>query len=293
MRLVSFLAGNRPGFGVLDGDRIVDLGAAGDRYRERGLAAPTSMLELLRLGPEGLDVATATVADGPVRTLGDVVLRAPIPHPDQIVAIGRNYVRPGRDRSDAPGSPRIFPKWSSTVIGPGEAIVRPAATRKLDWEVELAVVIGRTARRVARKDALAYVAGYTIINDVSARDIQNQQPEQLAMAKNFRTFTPMGAAIVTADEVPDPGALDIRCWVNGELMQDSNTRHLIFDVPELVSRLSHVLDLHPGDLISTGTPPGTGNGRTPPRYLGPGDVVRMQLGDLVELVNPVVDEAVA
>lgn len=304
MKLASFEADGARRFGVCHQQSIVDLtaAAAADRFMQRRLPVPGSLRQFLALGAPALQVAqqlTAAVRPGEppdpllIRPGNSVRLTAPVPDPAQIIAIGRNYLRPGRGRSDAPTSPRLFPKWPSTIIGSGQPIIRPAMTRKLDWEVELAVVIGRRAHKVSRADALDYVAGYTIVNDVSARDIQGQQPEQLAMAKNFRSFTPMGAVLVTAEEVPDPGALPIRCWVNDELMQDSSTSNLIFDVPELISTLSAILDLGPGDIISTGTPPGTGNGRTPPRYLQPGDQVRMQLGDLCELQNPVIDDTPA
>ena len=265
------------------------------------LAVPRTLQGLIAAGRTGLDAAREAVrrvdeADDPVSTArlprSEVRLLAPLPAPTQILAIGRNY----RDHASEaaaklPAMPRIFPKFASTVIGDNQPILRPQATQQLDWEVELGVVIGRPATRVAESDALAYVAGYTLINDVSARDIQFSTPEQLTLAKNYRTFTPMGPCIVTTDEVPDPGDIPLKLWVNDELMQDSSTKYLIFSVPYLVSFASHVLDLGPGDVISTGTPSGVGHFRTPPRYLVGGDVVKMRLGDICSLTNPVRDDA--
>lgn len=296
MRLVSFEQDGRASYGCLDGERVLDFNSApiASALSSKLGSKPTTMVELIKLDPEfaaAKEVVRAASRSQGVLTLPDCKLLAPIPVPLQIFAIGRNYsdhlLEAGADK---PARPRIFPKYASTVIGPNEPITKPAMTNQLDWEVELAVVIGKTADRVSRGQALEYVAGYTLINDVSARDIQFSKPEQLALAKNFRTFCPMGSWIVTKDEAPDPGKLDIRLTVNGAEKQHSNTSKLIFSVQELVEFLSLVTTLYPGDLISTGTPEGVGVFRDPPEALKAGDVVKLELGDICELTNPVVDD---
>lgn len=306
MRLASFRSLQREGFGCLVGDQLLALseGPASAALVSAGRldAVPVTLIDLLRAGDAALRAASAIVrsvdADPTahpdwLRPMSDVTLTAPIV-PATIIAVGRNY----RDHThegamELPDRPRIFPKWPGTVIGPEEPIRKPSMTNQLDWEVELAVIIGRRASFVDSASALEYVAGYTIVNDVSARDIQLSVPEQLTLAKNFRSFTPMGAWIVTTDEIPDPGNVEIRSWVNGDLMQQGSTRDLIFNIPYLVSFLSRVLDLEVGDVVSTGTPAGVGLFRSPPRFLMAGDRVRMELGDgLCVLENIVVDENV-
>jgi acylpyruvate hydrolase len=309
VRLASFEFATDVRFGCVVGDQVLDLldpavapavgsWSADPGYQGRN-GLPADLRQFLAGGEraaDGLRSLAAAAASGgqastALRPLSEVRLAAPLPSASKIIAVGRNYRDHAEEAAiDLPDVPRIFPKWPSTVIGPGDAIIKPAATSLLDWEVEMAVVIGRRAHRVSPDDALSYVAGYTIVNDVSARDIQFSKPEQLALAKNYRTFTPMGPWVVTPDEFGDPGNAGIRAWVNDEIMQDSNTRHLIFDVPYLVSFLSSVLDLEAGDIISTGTPAGVGAFRNPPVSLQAGDRVRMTLGGVCELENPVVDE---
>ena len=255
------------------------------------------MEDLAHAGPEGLATCERlfeqAVDQSDLRySLDSVELGPPLRYPSQIVAIGRNYAdHTSEARAALPELPRLFAKWPSTVVGPGADILKPSRTAQLDWEVELAVVMGRHTRAVPPAEALNAVFGYTILNDVSARDIQFSKPEQLTLAKNFRTFTPLGGSLVTADEVPDPGSVTVRSWLNGTLMQDSSTKYLIFDVPSLISFVSNVTDLYPGDIISTGTPSGVGYFRDPPVFLNDGDQLRMQLllGDdvLCELTNPV------
>jgi 2-keto-4-pentenoate hydratase/2-oxohepta-3-ene-1,7-dioic acid hydratase in catechol pathway len=303
VRLASFEVSAEVHFGCIIGDQVLDLldpavaSAAGSWSSQS--RPPADLRQLLAIGDRALDGLRSLIAGLPsgglastaLRPLSEVRLVAPLPAASKIIAVGRNY-RDHADEAtvDLPEVPRIFPKWPSTVIGPNEAIIKPAATSQLDWEVEMAVVIGRRAHKVPVEDALDYVAGYTIVNDVSARDIQFSKPEQLALSKNYRTFTPMGSWVVTPDEFGDPADAEIKAWVNDKIMQDSNTRNLIFDVPYLVSFLSSVLDLEVGDLISTGTPAGVGAFRSPPVSLTAGDRVRMTLGGVCELENPVVDE---
>ena len=193
---------------------------------------------------------------------------------------------------EVPAVPTVFAKYASSVIGPGEPIVLSAATQKPDYEAEFAVVIGRRTKQVQRSQWKDYVFGYTILNDVSARDVQ-LATSQWTLGKSFDTFAPMGPHIVTADEILDPHALDIRLSIGGETLQHSNTRELIFGIPELIEYLSRMMTLEPGDIISTGTPAGVGLGRTPPRWLRPGEEILIQIEKIGILRNPVIAEQAA
>ena len=222
-----------------------------------------------------------------------LALLAPVPRPGKIVAIGRNYRAHAEEEGvDPPAGPLIFAKWASSVIGPHEPIRwDPVLTRQVDYEAELAVVIGRTARRVSVDDALAYVFGYTALNDVSARDIQFGDG-QWVRGKSLDTFCPLGPALVTADEVGDPQALAISCSVNGERVQDAHTSQMYFGVAEIVSYCSQAFTLEPGDVIATGTPSGVGVFRDPPRFLEDGDVVAVEIERIGRLENRCVLERV-
>jgi 2-keto-4-pentenoate hydratase/2-oxohepta-3-ene-1,7-dioic acid hydratase in catechol pathway len=223
--------------------------------------------------PEG-DGATATE------------LAAPLLAPGSIVAIGLNYLDHCREfGTEPPQAPMVFAKLPSSVRAPGQAIEwSPAITNAVDWEAELGVVIGRAAKDVAVDDALDFVFGYTIVNDVTARDVQSREA-QWVRAKSLDTFCPLGPVVVTADELPDPQALAIRSRVNGETMQDSSTAEMIFGVAELVSALSRSFSLRPGDVIATGTPLGVGAFREPPRFLADGDVVEVEVEGIGTLQN--------
>jgi 2,4-diketo-3-deoxy-L-fuconate hydrolase len=212
----------------------------------------------------------------------------PIDRPGKIIAVGLNY----RDHADeattiAPQSPILFAKWTSCLIGPDEPIVIPSGIDEVDWEAELAVVIGRTARNVQIDDALDFVQGYTCMNDVSARRAQRDDG-QWTRAKSFDTFGPVGPRVVPAREIPDPQALSIRARVNGETMQDSHTSKMIFSVAHLIAFISAGITLEPGDVISTGTPNGVGAFRSPPIFLRPGDRVEIEVDGIGTLSNPVV-----
>jgi 2,4-diketo-3-deoxy-L-fuconate hydrolase len=260
MKLVSFAGG----FGRVEGEEVLPMG--GDLV---------SWLE------------GAPVVEGPARPLDSVRLLAPVPRPGKIFGVGLNY----RDHAEETGQPVpevpiLFAKFANSVVGPGEPIVVPAATRRPDYEAELGVVIGSTAREVSVGDALGHVAGYLCCNDVSARDLQTAT-SQWTRGKAIDTFLPCGPWLVTSDEVPDPQVLGIRCVVNGEVMQDSRTDQMVFGVAELVSFISQACTLEPGDLIATGTPPGVGFARTPPVWLRDGDEVTIQIDGLGALTNPV------
>ena len=222
--------------------------------------------------------------------IGRIRLRPPIVNPPKIVCLGRNYSsHVGEGGLKAPEMPKIFPKFNCVMIGPGDAIIKPDLTEQLDFEVELAFVMGREAESVPMEDAYRYVAGYTILHDVSARDIQFKD-EQLTLGKNFRTFAPIGPYLVTADDIPDPHDLDLKLWLNGDLMQHSNTRYQIFTIPYLVSFLSGIMKLEVGDIISTGTPEGVGVFRDPPVFMWPGDRVVLEVEKIGRLENPVIAE---
>lgn len=211
----------------------------------------------------------------------------PIDRPGKIVAAGLNYRdHAGEATVAAPTSPILFAKWGTCLIGPDEPIVIPAGIDEVDWEAELAVVIGRTARHVGVDDALDFVKGYTCMNDVSARRVQRDDG-QWTRAKSFDTFGPVGPRLVPASEIPDPQVLGIRARVNGELMQDSNTSAMIFSVAFLISYISAGITLEPGDLITTGTPSGVGAFRPAPIFLHPGDRVEVEIDGIGTLSNPV------
>jgi len=249
---------------------------------------PTDVLGLIQGGPSVLDRVRTAAARARATPLADVTLLAPIPRPPKIVCIGVNYADHAAEAGRAlPPRPSIFLKAPSAVIGPGDPIVKPSTTERLDYEVELAVVIGKTAKSVSRDDALSYVAGYTIMNDVSARDLQMASDGGVILGKNFDTSAPLGPCITLSDELPDPSNLGIRTRVNGELRQDGHTHNLIFDVPAIIAFLTLQLTLEPGDVIATGTPAGVGLGMSPQVWLQPGDVVTMEVDGIGVLENPV------
>jgi len=299
MKLVRFSQnGQSPRLGALQGDRIADLQASlAATLAKRGVAraqaiaaalVPNSTREFLEGGAASQD-AVASITEWVTVPKNVARLHAPIADPSKFICIGLNY----RDHAEEAGQPipkepPIFPKWNTAILDPGEPILRPRGSKQLDWEVELGVVIGRTARFVPRERALDYVAGYTIINDASARDFQFIT-SQWAAGKIGDTLAPVGPYIADRTEVPDPHVLDLTLWVNGSLMQTGNTKTFIFDVRYLVSYLSGLITLAPGDLIATGTPPGVGFARKPPVFLQPGDSCRLEITDLGTLENPIKD----
>jgi len=289
MKLVTFIQDGTRRLGALQAapnrEVVIDLNQADARL-------PSDMLAFLEGGARMWELAQACLERlDAARPLSEVRLLAPIPRPGKIICIGLNYRDHAEETKQAiPAYPTIFSKYANAVIGPEEAIVIPKVSQEIDYEGELAIVIGRRGRYIPEKAALEYVAGYMPFNDVSARDFQ-RRTSQWVIGKTFDTFAPMGPALVTADEVPDPHCLDIRTIVSGEVLQASNTRHLIFGVPYLVSYISQVMTLEPGDIISSGTPGGVGFTRTPPRFLRPGDVVHVEIERLGRLSNVVVAEA--
>jgi 2-keto-4-pentenoate hydratase/2-oxohepta-3-ene-1,7-dioic acid hydratase in catechol pathway len=285
MKLVTFeRPGREPEPGVLAGERVIGLSGAGF----------ASMTDVLAMGEEARPTLENWIASAPADEIAEaslVRLRAPVIRPPKLICVGLNYRdHAAESNMEIPTTPTIFNKFTNTVIGPGDAIVLPRASSKPDYEAEFAFVIGRGGRHIPAARWREHVAGYTIVNDVSARDYQMATTQWL-MGKTFDTFAPMGPWIVTADEIPDPHDLDIRLEINGETLQHSNTRELIFRVPDLVEYVSSVVTLEPGDVFSTGTPSGVGFARKPPRWLKAGDEVVIRIEKIGELRNPVTAEA--
>jgi 2-keto-4-pentenoate hydratase/2-oxohepta-3-ene-1,7-dioic acid hydratase in catechol pathway len=299
MKLVRFsVNGGTPRLGTLQGDRIADLQASvAGSLAKRGVVraqeiaaalVPQSARAFLEGGAATAD-ALAAVREWVTVPASSARLHAPINDPGKFICIGLNY----RDHAEETGNPipkepPIFAKWAPSIVDPGEPILRPRGSKQLDWEVELGVIIGRTARYVSKEQALDYVYGYTIINDASARDFQFLTTQWMA-GKIFETAAPVGPYIADRQEIPEPHSLELKTFVNGKQMQRGNTKTFIFDVRYLVSYLSGLMTLSPGDLIATGTPPGVGLGMKPPVFMNPGDVCRVEIDGLGSMENPVKD----
>lgn len=293
MRLITCRYAGRTHLAVDRGDHVVLVAPAGAADGEQ------AMLALIDAGADGLARLRAAVERAPDSACvgrDEVRLLAPIPRPRQnVICLGWNYVEHIAEAAgvqaterELPEHPVVFTKSVYSVIGPDAPIaVDPAFSTEIDWEVELTVVIGRGGRAIPRERALDHVFGYTIVNDISVRDVQFRH-KQFFLGKSMDGGCPMGPCIVTADEIPDPQALDIRSWVNGEIRQDSSTRHQIFDVATTIAVLSRGMTLQPGDLIATGTPSGVGFARKPPQFLAPGDTVECEVEAIGRLANPIV-----
>ncbi len=280
MKFVTFEKDGRPEPGALIDGRVVGIRGAGF----------DCIVSLIAAGQEGLVRASKYVHGAEGVDVESVRLLAPILRPPKIVCIGLNYrAHAAESNSPIPSVPTVFAKFPTAVNAHKQPIVLPRNSTQPDYEAELAVVIGRGGRHIAEANWRDHIFGYTPFNDVSARDFQ-RATTQWIMGKTFDTFAPFGPAITTADEIPDPNALDISLTLNGETMQSSNTRDMIFPIPAIIAHLSSVFTLEPGDIIATGTPQGVGFARKPPRWLKPGDVAVVRIEGLGELVNPVVAE---
>ena len=271
---------------AINGHRRLAVRVAGGIRDLTDATGVTDIGELLAAGitADQLDsIAGPTVDD-------EGVILAPIARPGKIICVGLNYHDHCREQSiDPPDYPMLFSKFANAVADPGQPVTRPRATDKLDLECELGVVIGQRASRIGRSEALGHVFGYTIVNDVTMRDLQKEDRQWLR-AKGSDGFAPMGPVVVTADEIPDPQALRLRSWVNGEPWQDSTTAEMVFDVATIVAFASRTITLEPGDVIATGTPAGVGHYQHPPRYLVNGDGMRLEIEGIGILENPVIDE---
>jgi 2-keto-4-pentenoate hydratase/2-oxohepta-3-ene-1,7-dioic acid hydratase in catechol pathway len=279
MKLVSFSLADgriRPGSLLEDGSLVVDLSVAGYADTLAVIAAGIT-------SPEPGNTF-------PAYRLSEVRLHAPLANPPRIFAIGLNYRDHAKESGmEIPKTPVVFFKLPTAIVGPGDPIVLPVNSTQPDYEAEFAFVIGRGGYRLAADEWRNHVYGYTIVNDVSARDVQFAST-QWSLSKCFPTFCPLGPAIVTADEIPDPHVLHIGLTIDGEQLQSSNTSELVFKIPELIEYISSITPMLAGDIISTGTPPGVGLGRTPKRWLKPGETVTVTVEGLGSLTNPVVAE---
>jgi len=289
MKIAAFLYQGQPGVGIVSADlasvQPFDMSAA-----ERALGA-LPVIERLAEG-RGLPALLPAIA------MADLLLTAPLPKPRRnIFCVGKNYFEHAREFAgsgfdssaksggDIPAFPIYFSKVPESVVGPDAAVEMPAASSAIDYEAELTVVIGKGGKGISKADALKHVWGYTIINDVTARDWQGRQSQWL-LGKSFDTFCPMGPWLVSADEL-DGTNTRVRCYVNDELRQDASTTDLIFDIPTLIETLSAGITIYPGDLIATGTPVGVGIGFKPPKYLKSGDMLRVEIDGIGALSNPV------
>jgi len=285
MRFVTFRTNTgalEPGLVLSDG-RIASLAAAGFR----------DLIAVIAGGDAARQTAEQVAADArwpAVYEPGSVRLMAPLPRPPKVICVGLNYRdHAAESNMKIPDVPTIFCKFPTAVIGPGDPIILPKKSTKPDYEAEFAFVIGKGGRYISRELWREHVFGYMNLNDVSARDYQMATTQWL-MGKTFDTFCPTGPWIVSADEIPDPHQLDVKLTLNGEVMQHSNTRELIFPIPVLIEHLSEVFTLEPGDIVSTGTPAGVGMARKPPRFLQAGDEVVVSVQGLGDLRNPVMAE---
>ena len=314
MRLVTFAARGRIRIGALERDWVVDLTSAAARHYARSgathpaaqarAAVPPSMRRFLAGGDEGLGFARRLVDDTRQRLAdseapelaaagiawrrGEVRLLPPVPVPPKILCVGRNYAEHAREGGSAPPEiPIFFARFPHSLLGPGEPYAMPRASTQVDYEGELAVVIGRGGSDIPESRALEHVAGYANFNDLSVRDYQ-RRTSQWMIGKNFDHSGPFGPTLVTRDEIADPQALTLTVDVSGERMQEASTRDMIFSVAYLIADVSRAMTLQPGDVIATGTPSGVGAARKPPRWLRAGDVVRVEVAGLDALETPIV-----
>lgn len=292
MRFVSFEKKGQESVGCLveSGSAVLDLTGAG---------LTGDLISIIEQGPNGLQLASEAAGKSNKIPLQDIQLMAPFPHPRRnIVCVGKNYYehskefeKSGFDSTSGgqtiPDAPVIFTKATTSVTGPGTPI--PASSdpsNSTDYEGELAIVIGKKGYKIPQSEALDYIGGYTIINDVTARNLQ-QVHKQWYLGKSLDGFCPMGPTFVTADEIPDPRELTVTTWVNGELRQQASVKDLVFDIPTIIETVSSFVSLLPGDIIATGTPAGVGIGFTPPKFLKPGDTVTIAIDPIGVLENPV------
>ena len=297
MKLVTYRSGASAVLsGVVVDDRVLDITAwvadlaispeAQHHNLLAGMSAPVGgIMRWLQSGHQAIEALASHVSlalpdpKSSFNLLANVQLYAPVPRPGKIIGVGRNYADHAKETGVAPfENPRIIFKMSSSVAAPGASVPRPSSVTKMDFEAELAVVIGGYGKDVSEHEALSLVAGYTVLNDLSAREFQfDISPAQTTFAKSMDSFAPMGPWLVTRDEIPDPQTLEVSCWLNGTQMQHGHTADMLFPVATLIAYLSRFMTLEPGDVIATGTPAGIGAFRKPPVYLQPGDNLRFEV----------------
>jgi len=307
MKLVTYKDNNSPRFGALVNGRVLDLARASAAYHaaDGSIKAIPDRIEaffdaIVDLSPSLKKVVErftgSGAADGALsRPLAEVKLLAPITRPPKIVCVARNYAEHAKEAGlEISPIPILFPRFSNTFVADGDPVVVPSVSSQLDWEGELAVIIGKNTngKRLTKAEAMDYVFGYSIFNDVTVRDYQFRVTQYTA-GKNFRASGPFGPTIVTADEIPDPANLDIRTTLNGEVMQSANTATMIYDIPTILEHISDFIDLEAGDVIPTGTPAGVGFKRKPPIFLKHGDRISVEIPSVGTLTNPVVNEGSA
>ncbi|HAY85533.1 MAG TPA: FAA hydrolase family protein [Chloroflexi bacterium] len=294
MKLVTYIHNEAPSLGLVVNDRVIDLRSAYIQRDPEGILPPPDMLSLIQSGQQTWEILRQTAAwaeTHPISSsypLADIKISMPIANPSKIICVGLNYMDHCREQNlEIPKSPVLFAKFPSTLIGHEQPITWPGkVSSQVDYEAELAVIIGKKARNVMAKRAYEYVAGYSIINDISARDVQFAD-QQWVRGKSFDTFCPMGPFFVTPDEIGNPMELPIRLSLNGKVMQESNTNEMIFKLPYLIEFITQTCTLLPGDIISTGTPAGVGVFRDPKVLLKPGDLLEVEIDGLGLLRNRV------
>ncbi len=296
MKLISFLVHGETHIGIVIENTVIDLNVTS--AKEAG-PLPKDMVAFLALGEPALNRAREivrrfekgdpTIAVIPLNTAG---LLAPLPHPPKIIMGGRNYLSHIQEMRDkglkipTPPFPHTFSKYHTCVVGPGKPVIYPKISKMLDFEGELTVVIGKPGRRVKEEDAYDYIAGYTIVNDVTARDLQGIGERELS--KNFETFAPMGPWIVTADEIPNPHNLTLRTYINDKFVSEAKTSDMLFNIPQYIAFTSTVYTLEPGDIIATGSPPGPVRFQDPSLMPKIGDIMRIEIEKIGTLENPIV-----
>lgn len=283
MKLATFTDNKGTRIGVVEGSEVVDVTAVAPDL-------PKDMTAFLALGKEGINKAEASASGAPRLALDSVKLEAPVPNPGKFLAVGLNYADHIREiNAPIPEFPNCFAKMRTCINGPYDPVHRPRVSDTLDYEGELGFVIGRRCRHVPKERAHEVIAGYVVVNDFTVREWVAKSP-QVVIAKSFDTHGPFGPWILTSDEVDYPHELAIRTWVNEELRQDSNTGQMTFNCYDLVEILSRAVTFEPGDVVTTGTPFGVGEGFDPKRYLKPGDVVKVEIEKLGFVKNPIIDE---
>jgi 2-keto-4-pentenoate hydratase/2-oxohepta-3-ene-1,7-dioic acid hydratase in catechol pathway len=283
MKLATFTDDKGTRIGVIEGSEVVDVTAAAPELAK-------DMTAFLALGPDGISKAKAAIAGAPRLTLASVKLEAPVPNPGKFLAVGLNYADHIRElNAPTPEFPSCFAKVRTCINGPYDPVHRPRVSDTLDYEGELGFVIGRRCRHVPKDRAHEVIAGYVVVNDFTVREWVAKTP-QVVIPKSFDTHGPFGPWLVTSEDVGDPHVLAIKTWVNDELRQDSNTGQMTFDCYDLVEILSRAVTLEPGDVVTTGTPYGVGEGFDPKRYLKPGDVVKVEIEKLGFVENAVIEE---
>ena len=291
MKTVRYRYKNKECYGVLNQQTVLCLPALAKRFKKQ---LPQRLEDFVALGENALKTAEDLLkkaneddVESVSASISAVSLLAPIASPPKIICLGLNYVDHAAETNSAiPDEPVIFMKPHTTIIGPNENIIKPNFVKRLDYEGELAIIMGKKAKNIPVSEAKKYIFGYTILNDVSARDFQFKD-KQWTRGKSFDTFAPTGPCITTANQLQDTANLAIRTWVNGELRQNSSTKNMAFNVSEIVHHLSRVMTLEPCDIIATGTPAGVGFAMKPPKYLQHGDVVRIEIEGIGVLENTV------